>query len=164
MGTWKQDDHTFVILQVMFSLPGIIFPFPLFSCWTPLDPSQLNFFTYHLPIRMNYSHICRLFFAISESIEIYLSLHTCFTIRGLPRWQSGKETACQCRRRKRMWVWSLSQEDSPREGNGNLLQYSCLENPMDGEAWWATVHGVTKSQTWLSNFTSSTCIMLLFLC
>ena len=31
---------------------------------------------------------------------------------------------------------------SPREGNGNPLQYSCLENPMDGGAWWATVHGV----------------------
>ena len=33
------------------------------------------------------------------------------------------------------------------EGNGNPLQYSCLENPMDGGAWWATVHGVAKSQT-----------------
>ena len=33
---------------------------------------------------------------------------------------------------------------SPGEGNGNPLQYSCLENPMDGEAWWATVHGVAK--------------------
>ena len=42
---------------------------------------------------------------------------------------------------------------SPGEGTGNLLQYSCLENPMDGEAWWATVHGVAKSQTWLSDFT-----------
>ena len=40
------------------------------------------------------------------------------------------------------------------EGNGNPLQYSCLENPMDGGAWWATVHGVAKSQTWLSDFTS----------
>ena len=39
------------------------------------------------------------------------------------------------------------------EGNGNPLQYSCLENPMDGGAWWATVHGVTRNQTWLSNFT-----------
>ena len=39
------------------------------------------------------------------------------------------------------------------EGNGNPLQYSCLENPMDGEAWWATVHGVAKSRTWLSDFT-----------
>ena len=39
------------------------------------------------------------------------------------------------------------------EGNGNPLQYSCLENPMDGEAWWAAVHGVAKSQTRLSDFT-----------
>ena len=36
---------------------------------------------------------------------------------------------------------------SPGEGNGNLLQYSCLENPMDRRAWQATFHGVTKSQT-----------------
>ena len=36
---------------------------------------------------------------------------------------------------------------SPGEGNGNPLQYSCLENPMDRGAWWAIVHGVTKSQT-----------------
>jgi len=36
---------------------------------------------------------------------------------------------------------------SPGEGNGYPLQYSCLENPMDRGAWWATVHGVTKSQT-----------------
>ena len=40
-----------------------------------------------------------------------------------------------------------------REGNGTPLQYSCLENPMDRGAWWATVHGVTRSRTWLSNFT-----------
>ena len=39
------------------------------------------------------------------------------------------------------------------EGNGTPLQYSCLENPMDGGAWWATVHGVTKSWTRLSDFT-----------
>ena len=39
------------------------------------------------------------------------------------------------------------------EGNGNPLQYSCLENPMDGGAWWAAVHGVAKSQTQLSDFT-----------
>ena len=42
---------------------------------------------------------------------------------------------------------------SPREGNGNPLQYSCLENPMDGGAWLATVHGVPKSRTQLSDFT-----------
>ena len=36
---------------------------------------------------------------------------------------------------------------SPGRGHGNLLQYSCLENPMDRGAWWATVHGVAKSWT-----------------
>ena len=38
------------------------------------------------------------------------------------------------------------------EGDGTPLQYSCLANPMDGGAWWAAGHGVTKSQTWLNNF------------
>ena len=39
-----------------------------------------------------------------------------------------------------------------REGNGTPLQYSCLENPMDGGTWWAAVHGVAKSRTRLSDF------------
>ena len=47
--------------------------------------------------------------------------------------------------------------DQPRqhigEGNGTPLQYSCLENPMDGGAWWTAVHGVSKSRTRLSDFT-----------
>ena len=42
-------------------------------------------------------------------------------------------------------VWSLGQEDPPGEGNGTPLQYSFLENPMDRETWWATVHGVAES-------------------
>ena len=49
-------------------------------------------------------------------------------------------------------LWSLGQED-PGEGNGNPLQYSCLENPMGGGAWQVTVHRITKSQAWLSDFT-----------
>ena len=44
---------------------------------------------------------------------------------------------------------------SPAEGNGNPLQYTCLENPMDGEAWPVKVHGVAKTQTQLSDFTHS---------
>ena len=43
---------------------------------------------------------------------------------------------------------------SPGEGNGNPPQYSCLENSMDRGAWWAIVHGVAKSRTWLCDFTS----------
>ena len=42
---------------------------------------------------------------------------------------------------------------SPGEGNGNLLQYSSLENPMDRGAWWATVHRIAKCQTQLSGYT-----------
>ena len=58
----------------------------------------------------------------------------------------GKETACNAGN------LGLNPRPgrSPGEGNGNPLQYSCLENPMDREAWWATVHGVTKSQTQLN--------------
>ena len=43
---------------------------------------------------------------------------------------------------------------SPGKGNGKPLQYSCLENSMNGRAWWAIVHGVAKSRTRLSDFTS----------
>ena len=39
------------------------------------------------------------------------------------------------------------------EGNGTPLRYSCLENPMDGGAWWAAIHGIAKSRTQLSDFT-----------
>ena len=49
---------------------------------------------------------------------------------------------------------------SPGEGNGNPLQYSCLENPMNGGAWQATVHGVTKSQAQLSDFTFNASILI----
>ena len=57
-----------------------------------------------------------------------------------------------------MWetrVRYLGQEDSPGEGNGNPLQYYCLENPRDGEAWWAAVSGVAQSWTRLKRLSSS---------
>ena len=54
-------------------------------------------------------------------------------------------------------LWFLLQKFSlattTGEGNGIPLQYSCLESPLDRGAWWAAVHGVAKSQTWLSDFT-----------
>ena len=51
------------------------------------------------------------------------------------------------------WEFLVKYSDLSGEGNCNSLQYSCLENPMDGGAWWTAVHGVAKSQTWLSDFT-----------
>ena len=46
-----------------------------------------------------------------------------------------------------MWVQFLGREDSPGVGNGNPLQYFCLENSMNREAGWAIVHGIAKSRT-----------------
>ena len=68
---------------------------------------------------------------------------------GFPGGSEGKASARNAGDLGSMPGWGRS----PGEGNGNPLQYSCLENPMDGEAWWATVHGVAKSQTRLSDFT-----------
>ena len=51
------------------------------------------------------------------------------------------------------WVPSLGWEDPLEKEMATHTPYSCLENPMDGGAWWATVHGVTKSQTRLRDFT-----------
>ena len=50
------------------------------------------------------------------------------------------------------------------EGNGNLLQYSCLENPMDGGAWWATVHEVTKSWIGLKCLSVSSLLSIFYIC
>ena len=49
---------------------------------------------------------------------------------------------------------------SPGKENGNSLHYSCLENSMDGGTWWATVHGVAKSWTRLSDFTFTSLLLL----
>ena len=52
-----------------------------------------------------------------------------------------------CQGLKSMRHYQLADSSLNCEGNGTPLQYSCLENPMDGGAWWAAVHGVAKSQT-----------------
>ena len=72
--------------------------------------------------------------------------------RGLPRWHSGKEAACQCRRCKMRgfdpWVRKI-----PWNKKWHATPVFSLENSMERGAWWATVHGVTKSQTLLSTHT-----------
>ena len=81
-------------------------------------------------------------------MDSFLSLITIFnmTVGG----SEGKASACNAGE-----LGSIpGSGSSPGEGNGNPLQYSCLENPMNGGVWWPTVHGVAKSQTQLSDFTS----------
>ena len=68
-------------------------------------------------------------------------------MEGFPGGSVGKESACNAED----LGLSLGLGRSPGEGNGSTLQYSGLENPMDREAWRATVHGVAKSQTGLKN-------------
>ena len=67
--------------------------------------------------------------------------------RGFPGGSDSKQSACSVRDLD--LIPGLGR--SPGEGNGDSLQYSHLENSMDRGAWWAIVHEVTKSQTWLSN-------------
>ena len=64
---------------------------------------------------------------------------------GFPSSSDDKESACHAGNLDLI----PGSERYPAEGNGDLFQYSCSENPMDRGAWWAIVHRVTKSQTWL---------------
>jgi len=67
---------------------------------------------------------------------------------GPPRWRSGKESTCSAGD-----VGLIPGSGrSPGGGKANLFQYSCMESPMDTGAWWATVHGVAESRTWLSDW------------
>ena len=67
---------------------------------------------------------------------------------GLPRWLSGKNLPAMQETWK-AWVRSLHWEKSRGGGHGNPLQDPSLENPMDRGAWWALVHRLAKSRTWL---------------
>ena len=66
-------------------------------------------------------------------------------VYGLPRWLSGEKSACNSGETGSISGFGRSAEG----GNGNPLQYSCLENPMDRGAWWATIRGVTRNWTQL---------------
>ena len=78
-----------------------------------------------------------------QGLCLYLSEYL-----GSPGCSDDKESACNSRN-----LGSIPESGrSPREGNGNPLQYSCLENSMDRGAWQAIVHRVSKSQTGMSNF------------
>ena len=82
---------------------------------------------------------------------IYTHTHTHTHTEGFPGGSDGKESACNVGDPGS--IPRLGR--SPGEGNGNPLQYCCLEKPMDGGAWLATVGGVAKSWTQLSDFTFS---------
>ena len=68
--------------------------------------------------------------------------------------RSLRQLTCLCHTSSKRSSWNLSPSSLLFwEGNGTPLQYSCLENPMDGGAWWAAVHGIAKSWIRLTDFT-----------
>ena len=73
---------------------------------------------------------------------------------GFPGGTSGKEPACQCRRHKEMWDLFLGWEAPPRRA-WQPTSVFCLENPRDGEAWWAALYGIAQSRTRLKQLSSS---------
>ena len=105
---------------------------PLSLSLPTLQSSFLHFFWY----------IC-----ILTHVYFYINTQTCTYTWGFPTGTDSKESACNAGDLGSI----LGSGRSPREGNGNLLQYFCLENPMDRGAWWAIVRGVAKSQTQLSD-------------
>ena len=72
---------------------------------------------------------------------------TCLGYQGASRLAQWVKDPPAIQKTQEMQVWSDGSGRSPRRGNGNPLQYSCLENPVDRGAWWATVHRVAKSRT-----------------
>ena len=95
--------------------------------------------------------IIRTYVFINNIILCGFFLASVICAHGLPRWLRGKESACNAGH----VGWIPGSGRSPREGNGNPLQYSCLVKSMDGGAWQAAVCGIAKSWTLLSNFTGS---------
>ena len=92
------------------------------------------------------SSILFLINSVNNSIYSLINYYMPGSILGLPQWLSGKESACSAGDAGDMGsIPGL--ERSPGVRNGNPLQYSCLENPRDGGAWWATVYGVAQSRT-----------------
>ena len=126
--------------------------FPFFSfCLSPLHPSlppptptSGNHHSVPCVYKLNFLCVCFVF-------------KIPYKITGLPRCTSGKEPNCRCRRLRDMGSIPGSGR-SPRGGQGNSLQCSCLENPMDREAWQAIVHRFAKSWTPLQQLSMHTCM------
>ena len=106
------------------------------SAWLPSEGSSP-----HLSLTVCFSCLQ------SHESRCQLQIGTCHLPLDFPGSSDGKESACNAGDPGSV----PGSGRSTGEGNGNLLQYSCMENPMDRGAWWATVHAVAKSWTRLSN-------------
>ena len=114
--------------------------------YSPYNSDCVMICSYYLLLRDFWDPL-KLRLYMSVDLNIIFNNHYLHTIWGFPGGSSSKEFAGNAED-----TYLIPGSGSyPREGNSNPLQYSCLGNPMDRGAWWATVHGVAKSQTWLNN-------------
>ena len=90
------------------------------------------------------------------SINIFMYVYVCVCVNQTyvppTRWLAGKKSACSAGDMGLI----PGQEDSLEKENGNPLQYSCLGNPVNREAWWAAVHGVTKESCTRLSYSTTT--------
>ena len=150
--------RTFVALRILFlclEFPSVHsgFLFVWFMSIPPWNFSQLFRQDLMLPEKSLYVHLyhqlCCAFFWFILLLLFFTFFFFVFSYWGFPTGSEVKASACNAGDLGS--IPGLGR--SPEEGNGNPLQYSCLENPIDRGAWWATVHGVAKGQTRLSDFT-----------
>ena len=124
--------------------------------WPPRHPHFQHFmvpnpcvtWSWQITHSATYNHLLSI---ITSSYKAHSKMFNVGKV-GFPDGSDGKECACNAGHPGLI----PGSGRSRGEGTGNPLQYSCLENFMDRGAWWATVHGVTKSWTWLTN-TSDFC-------
>ena len=124
--------------------PGSPFRLQTHLTICPSEPNHALLWTVTKSHRMFITHILFLLTFLKLFLKLILYIYM-----GFPGGSEVKASACNAGDLGS--IPGLGR--SPGEGNGNPLQYSCLENPMDGGAWWATIHRVAKSRTRLSDFT-----------
>ena len=144
MGAWFPDSLRIPNLQMIKSLAVLNEPSVIIYMQAPavrvgrtleLD-SEVSWENSELCSWLRYS---RSWCFLTSKMKVQI-LHYCVFVLRLPWWLSGKEPACQCRRRGfNPWVGT-----SPWRGYGNPLQHSCLGNPMDSGAWGATIHWTAR--------------------
>ena len=108
-----------------------------------LFPLHFCCFLSYFPIWISSLVIFILAYLIKIYLRLWISLG-CDCNQGLPRWHLWQRTCLPMLEMEETWVWSLCWEEPLEEGMATQYKYSCLENPMDRGAWWATVHVVTK--------------------
>jgi len=144
------DDFSFLITKEMFSHKEHRLLLPVshvqsmsqtFLSLCPFVQTELNWTAAYNP-----SSLCGPFGEARDTTVIWASSSVVFCL-GFPGGSDGKESACNAGHP----ILIPGSGRSLGERNGSPLQYSCLGNLMDRGAWWAIVHGVAKSRTWLSD-------------